>query len=183
MKCYFCKRDIPKGEGYQWIHVSSTGKEYKRTCCSEEEKYQVERDKELYRLIQLITDEILGYPCINNTRNKKIKELQDAGFSNEQIYRCFKEYKSEIEYWINANGIDKEYNKIAYMFGVINNVIKDFSEEDEKNDIFNKQKIIEEEVDESKTDTFIEETDEDIENRLKNKKENKGILDLLKKMK
>lgn len=183
MKCYFCKRDIPKGEGYQWIHVSSTGKEYKRTCCSEEEKYQVERDKELYRSIQLITDEILGYPCINNTRNKKIKELQDAGFSNEQIYRCFKEYKSEIEYWINANGIDKEYNKIAYMFGVINNVIKDFSEEDEKNDIFNKQKIIEEEVDESKTDTFIEETDEDIENRLKNKKENKGILDLLKKMK
>lgn len=183
MKCYFCKRDIPKGEGYQWVHVSSTGKEYKRTCCSEEEKYQVERDKELYRSIQLITDEILGYPCINNTRNKKIKELQDAGFSNEQIYRCFKEYKSEIEYWINANGIDKEYNKIAYMFGVINNVIKDFSEEDEKNDIFNKQKIIEEEVDESKTDTFIEETDEDIENRLKNKKENKGILDLLKKMK
>lgn len=183
MKCYFCKRDIPKGEGYQWVHVSSTGKEYKRTCCSEEEKYQVERDKELYRSIQLITDEILGYPCVNNTRNKKIKELQDAGFSNEQIYRCFKEYKSEIEYWINANGIDKEYNKIAYMFGVINNVIKDFSEEDKKNDIFNKQKIIEEEVDESKTDTFIEETDEDIENRLKNKKGNKGILDLLKKMK
>ena len=183
MKCYFCKRDIPKGEGYQWVHVSSTGKEYKRTCCSEEEKYQVERDKELYRLIQLVTDEILGYPCVNNTRNKKIKELQDAGFSNEQIYRCFKEYKSEIEYWINANGIDKEYNKIAYMFGVINNVIKDFSVEDKKNDIFNKQKIIEEEVDESKIDTFIEETDEDIENRLKNKKENKGILDLLKKMK
>ena len=182
MKCYFCKRDIPKGEGYQWIHVSSTGKEYKRTCCSEEEKYQVERDKELYRSIQLITDEILGYPCVNNTRNKKIKELQEAGYTNEQIYRCFKEYKSEIEYWINANGIDKEYNKIAYMFGVINNVIKDFSEEDKKNDIFNKQKIIEE-VDESKTDTFIEETDEDIENRLKNKKENKGILDLLKKMK
>ena len=183
MKCYFCKRDIPKGEGYQWIHVSSTGKEYKRTCCSEEEKNQVERDKELYRLIQLITDEILGYPCVNNTRNKKIKELQEAGYTNEQIYRCFKEYKSEIEYWINANGIDKEYNKIAYMFGVINNVIKDFSEEDKKNDIFNKQKIIEEEVDESKTDTFVEETDEDIENRLKNKKENKGILDLLKKMK
>ena len=182
MKCYFCKRDIPIGEGYQWIHVSSTGKEYKRTCCSEEEKYQVERDKELYRLIQLITDEILGYPCVNNTRNKKIKELQDAGFSIEQIYRCFKEYKSDIEFWINANGIDKEYNKIAYIFGVINNVIKDFSEEDKKNDIFNKQKIIEE-VDESKTDTFIEETDEDIENRLKNKKENKGILDLLKKMK
>ena len=182
MKCYFCKKDIPKGEGYQWIHVSSTGKEYKRTCCSEEEKYQVERDKELYRLIQFITDEILGYPCVNNTRNKKIKELQEAVFSNEQIYRCFKQYKSEIEYWINANGIDKEYNKIAYIFGVINNVIKDFSEEDKKNDIFNKQKIIEE-VDESKTDTFIEETDEDIENRLKNKKENKGILDLLKKMK
>ena len=145
MKCYFCKRDIPKGEGYQWIHVSSTGKEYKRTCCSEEEKYQVERDKELYRSIQLITDEILGYPCVNNTRNKKIKELQEAGYTNEQIYRCFKEYKSEIEYWINANGIDKEYNKIAYIFGVIKNVIKDFSEFDKENDIFNKQKIIEEE--------------------------------------
>ena len=146
MKCYFCKRDIPKGEGYQWVHVSSTGKEYKRTCCSEEEKYQVERDKELYRSIQLITDEILGYPCINNTRNKKIKELQDAGFSNEQIYRCFKEYKSEIEYWINANGIDKEYNKIAYIFGVIKNCIHDFSKVDEEKTSWEQYKKEEEEV-------------------------------------
>ena len=182
MKCYFCKRDIPKGEGYQWIHVSSTGKEYKRTCCSEEEKYQVERDKELYRLIQLITDEILGYPCVNNTRNKKIKELQDAGYTNEQIYRCFKEYKSEIEYWINANGIDKEYNKIAYIFGVIKNVIKDFSEEDKKINDFSQYIKQPEQIDMSFAE---EETEDDVLNRLKNKKKdsNNTIADFLKGLK
>lgn len=96
--------------------------------------------------MQLLTDEILGYPCVNNTRNKKIKELQEVGYSNEVIYRCFKKYKDEIIKWIDVNGIDKEYNKIAYMFAVVSGNIYDFSKEDEKNDIFNIQKSIEEEI-------------------------------------
>ena len=179
MKCYFCKRDIPKGEGYQWVHVSSTGKEYKRTCCSEEEKYQVERDKELYRLIQLITDEILGYPCVNNTRNKKIKELQDAGFSNEQIYRYFKNYRNDIIDAIEFNKIDKEYNKIAYIFGFAKNGIKDFVEEDKKINDYSQYVKQSDNIDIS-----FEETEDDVINRLKNKKkDDNAISNFLKGLK
>jgi hypothetical protein len=147
IKCYFCKKEINKDDAYMWEHVvEKSGKIYKRYCCSEEEKEQVERDKELYKLIQYLTDEILGYPCVNNTRNKKIQELQEAGFSNETIYRCFKQYKDEIVKWIEFNGIDKEFNKLSYMFGVIKNVIKDFECEDERKNSWEQYKEKEEEI-------------------------------------
>ena len=185
-KCYFCKKEIEKDNAYMWVHtVEKSGKQYKRFCCSLEEKEQVERDKELYKQIQYLTDEILGYPCVNNTRNKKIQELQEAGFSNETIFRCFKQYKEEIVKWIELNGIDKEYNKISYMFGVIKNVIKDFEYEDKKKNEWEQYKQVEE-IDENKVDTFIEEDDEDVKNRLNkniNKNKSNGFSDLFKNLK
>ena len=176
MKCYFCKRDIPKGEGYQWIHVSSTGKEYKRTCCSEEEKYQVERDKELYRLIQYETDTILGRPITNNTRNKELKELHES-YSWEQILRCIRAKSDDIKKLIEYNDIQGDYQQIRYMMQVIKNSIYDFSREDERANQW------EQYVSETSEEEFIEE-EEDIASRLKNKKENKNniasFLDSLK---
>ena len=174
MRCFFCKKDIPKGEGYEWIHISKTGKQYKRHCCSLEEKEFHEREIELYRKVQLITDEILTYPCVNNNRNKRIKELQNAGYTNEQIFRCFKQYKEDIIHWINANGIDKEFNKLAYMFAVVGANIKDFTIEDERNNQWEQYKKEEEIIPEVEFGEIKEETDEEILNRLKNKKENKS---------
>ena len=177
VKCYICKKDLNKEDAYMFTYTSQSGKEYRKYCCSLEEKENMEREKELYREIQYLTDSILGYKCVNNCRNAKIKELQEAGFTNEQIFRCFKKYKDEIVKWIELNGIDKEYNKIAYMFGVINNVIKDFSREDERANQW------EQYVSETSEEEFIEE-EEDIASRLKNKKENKNniasFLDSLK---
>ena len=177
VKCCICKKEIKKDDAYMFIYTSQSGKEYRKYCCSLEEKENMEREKELYREIQYLTDSILGYKCVNNCRNAKIKELQEAGFTNEQIFRCFKKYKDEIVKWIELNGIDKEYNKIAYMFGVINNVIKDFSREDERANQW------EQYVSETSEEEFIEE-EEDIASRLKNKKENKNniasFLDSLK---
>ena len=177
VKCCICKKDLNKEEAYMFTYTSQSGKEYRKYCCSLEEKENMEREKELYREIQYLTDDILGYKCVNNCRNAKIKELQEAGFTNEQIFRCFKKYKDEIVKWIELNGIDKEYNKIAYMFGVINNVIKDFSREDERANQW------EQYVSETSEEEFIEE-EEDVASRLKNKKENKNniasFLDSLK---
>lgn len=176
-KCYICKKDIPKGEGYQFIYKSKAEKEYKKWCCSLQEKENYERDKKLYKEIQYITDEILGHPIVNNTRNKKIKELQEAGYTNEQIFRCFKEYKDEIIKYLQLSGIDKEYNKIVYIFTIIGNKIEDFSREDERANQW------EQYVSETSEEEFIEE-EEDIASRLKNKKENKNniasFLDSLK---
>ena len=146
VKCCICKKEIKKDDAYMFTYTSQSGKEYRKYCCSLEEKENMEREKELYREIQYLTDSILGYKCVNNCRNAKIKELQEAGFTNEQIFRCFKKYKDEIVKWIELNGIDKEYNKIAYMFGVINNVIKDFSIEDERANQWEQYKQTEEEV-------------------------------------
>ena len=177
VKCYFCKKDLKKEDAYTWVYVSKTNKEYKRYCCSLEEKENMERDKELYKNIQYITDEILGHPIVNNVRNKKIKELQEAGYTNEQIFRCFKKYKDEIIKYLQLSGIDKEYNKIAYMFTIIGNKIEDFSKEDERANQW------EQYVSETSEEEFIEE-EEDIASRLKNKKENKNniasFLDSLK---
>lgn len=177
VKCYFCKKDLKKEDAYTWVYISKTNKEYKRYCCSLEEKERIEREKELYSCIQHISDEILGHPIVNNVRNKKIKELQEAGYTNEQIFRCFKEYKDEIIKYLQLSGIDKEYNKIAYMFTIIGNKIEDFSKEDERANQW------EQYVSETSEEEFIEE-EEDIVSRLKDKKENKNniasFLDSLK---
>ena len=177
VKCYICKKDLNKEEAYMFTYTSQSGKEYRKYCCSLEEKENMEREKELYKNIQYISDEILGHPIVNNARNKKIKELQEAGYTNEQIFRCFKEYKDEIIKYLQLSGIDKEYNKIAYMFTIIGNKIEDFSKEDERANQW------EQCVSETSEEEFIEE-EEDIASRLKNKKENKNniasFLDSLK---
>ena len=74
VKCYICKKDLNKEEAYMFTYTSQSGKEYRKYCCSLEEKENMEREKELYFCIQHISDEILGHPIVNNARNKKIKE-------------------------------------------------------------------------------------------------------------
>ena len=95
VKCYFCKKDLKKEDAYTWVYVSKTNKEYKRYCCSLEEKERIEREKELYFCIQHISDEILGHQIENNARNKKIVVFT-------------KDYKSYI------------YDVIGYSTGIVN---------------------------------------------------------------
>lgn len=146
VKCYICKKEIKKDDAYMFTYTSQSGKVYRKYACSLEEIENDKREKELYKNIQYITDEILGHPIVNNARNKKIKELQEAGYTNEQIFRCFKEYKDEIIKYLQLSGIDKEYNKIAYMFTIIGNKIEDFSKEDERVNQWEQYKQTEEEV-------------------------------------
>ena len=145
-KCCICKKDLKKEDAYIFTYTSKNGKEYRKYACSLEEIENDKRDKELYREIQYLTDEILGHTIVNNTRNKKIKELKEAGYTNEQIFRCFKEYKDEIIKYLQLSGIDKEYNKIVYMFTIIGNKIEDFSKEDERVNQWEQYKQTEEEV-------------------------------------
>ena len=146
VKCCICKKEINKEDAYIFTYTSKNGKEYRKYACSLEEIENDKRDKELYREIQYLTDEILGHPIVNNARNKKIKELQEAGYTNEQIFRCFKEYKDEIIKYLELSGIDKEYNRIAYIFTIIGNKIEDFSKEDERANQCEQYKQTEEEV-------------------------------------
>lgn len=143
VKCYICKKDLNKEEAYMFTYTSQSGKEYRKYCCSLEEKENMEREKELYREIQYLTDEILGRPITNNTRNKELKELHES-YSWEQILRCIRAKSDDIKKLIEYNDIQGDYQQIRYMMQVIKNSIYDFSIEDERSDIFNTQKSTEE---------------------------------------
>ena len=164
VKCYFCKKDLNKEDAYTWVYISKTNKEYKRYCCSLEEKENMEREKELYREIQYLTDEILGRPITNNTRNKELKELHES-YSWEQILRCIRAKSDDIKKLIEYNDIQGDYQQIRYMMQVIKNSIYDFSREDERANQW------EQYISETSEEDFIEE-EEDIASILKNKKEN-----------
>lgn len=146
VKCYFCKKDLKKEDAYTWVYISKTNKEYKRYCCSLEEKERIERDKELYKKCQYETDEILGRAITNNVRNKELKELYESGYSWEQIYRCIKAKSDDIKKLIEYNDIQGDYQQIRYMMQVIKNSIYDFSIEDESANQWEQYKQTEEEV-------------------------------------
>ena len=171
VKCKGCGEQIDQSTAYKHIHTTSSGKSQNHYYCSLEEYESIERDKALYKQIQYLTDEILGYPCVNNNRNKRIQDLQNAGYTNEQIYRCFKEYKNEIEKWIEFNKIDKEFNKLAYMFSVVGANIKDFTIDDER-----KNEWVQSVPQEENIDIVFEETEDEVLKRLKNKKEKENSL-------
>ena len=145
VKCYFCKKDLKKEDAYTWIYISKTNKEYKRFCCSLEEKENMEREKELYKEIQYLTDDILGRPITNNTRNKELKELHES-YSWEQILRCIRAKSDDIKKLIEYNDIQGDYQQIRYMMQVIKNSIYDFSIEDERVNQWEQYKQTEEEV-------------------------------------
>ena len=176
VKCCICKKEIKKDDAYMFTYTSQSGKEYRKYCCSLEEKENMEREKELYREIQYLTDEILGRPITNNTRNKELKELHES-YSWEQILRCIRAKSDDIKKLIEYNDIQSDYQQIRYMMQVIKNSIYDFSKEDERANQW------EQYVSETSEEEFIEE-EEDIASRLKNKKENKNniasFLDSLK---
>lgn len=183
-KCFFCKKELDKENAYMWIHIAKSGKEYKRYCCNQEEKEQHERDIELYKKCQYETDAILGRPITNNVRNKELKDLYEAGYSWEQIFRCIKFKADDIKQMIEYNDIKGDYQQIRYCMQVIKNVIYDFAREDE---VSNQWVAIDESVQEyadENMDTFVDETDEDVIKRLKNNKPKQGgIADLLNKFK
>ena len=145
VKCYFCKKDLKKEDAYTWVYISKTNKEYKRYCCSLEEKERIEREKELYKEIQYLTDDILGRPITNNTRNKELKELHES-YSWEQILRCIRAKSDDIKKLIEYNDIQGDYQQIRYMMQVIKNSIYDFSREDERANQWEQYKQTEEEV-------------------------------------
>ena len=146
VKCYICKKEINKENAYTFTYTSQSGKEYRKYCCSLQEKENMERDKELYKACQLSTDEILGRPITNNTRNKELKELHESGYAWEQILRCIRAKSDDIKKLIEYNDIKGDYQQIRYMMQVIKNSIYDFSREDERANQWEQYKQTEEEV-------------------------------------
>lgn len=148
--CKICKNKIDKENAYKVEKVSAkTNKIRNEYYCNKQEYENDLRNKQLYKEIQYITDIIIGYPIKNTNRNKEITKLQEAGFTNEEIFRCFKYYKDEIIYYMGLKDDMKEGQKIKYMFTVVGNNIVDHKKEDkERNDWEKYKKETVEEIEE-----------------------------------
>lgn len=118
-KCKYCKKEL---ENPFTVIVNDKKENY----CSEEEYKFIIREKNCYKKILELCKNILGYKTFNTIVGKEIKELHNE-YSYEIIYICIQKYKQDIEIYIDLNDINKEYNKIKYMFAIIKNNIADIS--------------------------------------------------------
>lgn len=170
VKCKGCGKQINQTSAYKHIHTTSSGKTQNHYYCSLEEYETIERDKALYKEIQYATDNILGRAITNNVRNKEIQELHEQ-YSYETILRCIRAKSDDIKNLIAYNKIEGDYQQIRYMLQVIKNCIYDFAREDTKKD-WAKQG-----VEENENYEEIEETNEDIVQRIRgNKKEKENSI-------
>jgi hypothetical protein len=137
VKCQICKKTIITEEAYRVTTINDKGKKINKYYCDsiELETYEqeiVNTKKEKENIFNTI-DEILGYTCVNyNIISKELKPLIQV-YSYSEIFNCFNVQKNKIAELIKMKDIDKEFNKIRYIFTVIINNIAD-----DTNDLKNK---------------------------------------------
>lgn len=134
IKCRNCGNKKPKNEIYQIIHTTKGGKEEKRNYCNEQ--CYLDEQNEIYMLkqCQYFVDDVFGYVCVNNEKNKQIKEITDAGYSRQELYDCMLELKQQIQEGLGyRQDIEKEVNRIRYMFAIIKANIKEITDRNKIN--------------------------------------------------
>lgn len=133
VKCRLCGKKMPKGEAFLFVHETKTGKEQNRFYCSQDEYDKEQKEIYYWRECQYEIDNILGYPVVNNKRNKMLTEILDNGYSREELYNCIKEQSNYIAECLNyRKDIDTEFQKLCYMFTIIKGSIKDITERNKK---------------------------------------------------
>lgn len=128
VKCKICGKQIEMDNAYKVEHITSGGNKQNQYYCSESEYLDDKKEKEYYKECQYLLDAIFGEIIVDNTRNKRLSELKQAGYSYETIYNCINDISKTIE---NALVIKREdfnckngmYMKLAYCFGIIKNEI------------------------------------------------------------
>jgi hypothetical protein len=141
--CKICGSKILQNEAYCVISETKTGNKKRNYYCDSIEYdsfiYEKERVKKQKEEIFNNINEILGYECLNfNLITKELSPILSI-YTYEEILECFKEYKTNIDDYMNMKGIDKEFNKIRYIFTVIRANIADVSKITKDNK--NKEKI------------------------------------------
>jgi hypothetical protein len=129
--CKICGNKILQSEAYCVISETKTGNKKRNYYCDSIEYdgfvYEKEKIKQEKEEIFNIINEILGYECINfNLITKEFVPII-AIYTYEELLECFKECKTNISDYMRMKGIDKEFNKIRYIFTVIRANISDIS--------------------------------------------------------
>ena len=132
-KCKVCKSNLMSDEAF-CITINTTSKPKNIYYCNEEEYRKEQSEIYFWKQCQLITDEILGYPIINNQRNKLLSEILNSGYTREELYDCIKEQANYISECLGyRSDIDTEYGRLCYMFAIIKGSIKDITDRNRRN--------------------------------------------------
>ena len=171
--CKICKQKIEKEDAYCITKESSSGRKTNSYYCSQQEYEKDKEEKELWRLVLVAVDEILGYTCISKTKVNMIKEIEEH-YSRRQLYNCLTNNKEEIKRYLDEKGIYEEYGKLSYIFACVRNKIRDDSNNVVIDTSFNVSML-----------DYEEETEEELEDRIKKMKEKKAknnynLLDIIK---
>lgn len=173
VKCKVCGEKIEKEDAYCITKVSDSGRKTNSYYCSQQEYEKNKEEKELWRLLLVTVDEILGYKCISKTKVNMIKEIEEH-YSRRQLYNCLTIHKEEIKRYLDEKGIYEEYGKLSYIFACVKNKIKDDSNNVVLDTSFNS------------TSDYEEETEEEFNRRLEKMKEKKSknynLFDVLKSL-
>ena len=132
--CRICKKKIDKDKAYLVEHYTKSGNKTNWWFCSQEEYEFDKKEKEFYKECQYLLDNLFGEVIIDNTRNKRLSELNKAGYSYETIYECMNENSSTIENALVIKRADFNckngmYMKLAYVFAIIKNELSKYKHE------------------------------------------------------
>ena len=174
VKCKICGEKIEKEDAYCITKVSDSGRKTNSYYCSQQEYEKNKEEKELWRLLLVAVDDILGYTCISKTKVNMIKE-NEKHYRRKRLYTCLTIHKEEIKRYLDEKGIYEEYGKLSYIFACVKNKIKDDSNNVVLDTSFNS------------TSDYEEETEEEFNRRLekmKKKKEenNYNLFDIIKSL-
>lgn len=174
VKCKICQTQLDSDKAYCITKVSSSGRKTNSYYCSQQEYEKNKEEKELWRLVLLAVDDILGYTCISKTKTNMIKEIEEH-YSRRQLYNCLINHKEEIKRYLDEKGIYEEYGKLSYIFACIRNKIKDDSNNIVLDTSFNV------------VSDYEEETNEELEERIKKMKKKKeennyNLFDIIKSL-
>lgn len=167
-KCKICKKDLTSDKAF-CITINTGSKPKNTYYCSEEEYRKEQSEIHFWKQCQLATDEILGYPIINNQRNKLLSEILNSGYTREELYDCIKEQSNYISECLRyRSDIDTEYGKLCYMFAIIKGSIKDITDRKKQ---------------EHKKEEMIQKAAENVEYtnvKVRKKKQTNSIMDILR---
>lgn len=128
-KCKICGKPLTTDVAFNFPKIDKNGKKKNQYYCSEEEYREYEKNTELLRENQILFDKIIGYTCINNTKNKEFAKIYNAGYSRRQVNKFLLDKGEYIKESLDkklVNGDMNEYQKILYIFAIIRSEIKDY---------------------------------------------------------
>lgn len=135
-KCKICKKNLTTDKAFLVERIVETsGRKVREYYCSEEEYKEHKKNTELLRENQVLFDKIIGYTCINNTKNKEFTKIYDVGYSRRQVNKFLLDKGEYIKESLDkklVNGNMNEYQKILYIFAIIRSEIKDYFSESSK---------------------------------------------------